>query len=133
MARRSGLWSRARSFAKARPTSTAISLQKRPIAISTCASSSRAKPQAIAACSSIRASSESIPSTARTSKACKWKWTSYRDSAQWHEDRGLYGRGAQIHGWRDWIADSYRRRREDEVEGYFYSGEVESGGFLGQC
>src|SRR6266403_3580667 len=50
---------------------------------------------------------------------------SHRDAAQWRENRGLHRRGAEIHRWRDWLADSHRRRREDEVEGHFHSGEVE--------
>jgi len=36
--------------------------------------------------------------------------------------------GVEIHRGRDWFADSYRRRREDAVEGYFCPRQVGSGG-----
>jgi hypothetical protein len=32
---------------------------------------------------------------------------------------------SEIHGWHDWLADSHRWRREDEMEGPLHQGEVE--------
>ncbi len=42
---------------------------------------------------------------------------------QRREDRGLHRPGAEIQRWRDWVADSHRRRRENEMERHFYSGK----------